>query len=169
MEPAAAQETTQETAQGEGGTTLVDLLDQLVPPAEPPPVSLMPQTWGWVALAVLLALLLALAARALWRRHRANAWRRAALRLLAEAGDDPARISAILRRAALTCHPRAEVAGLTGAAWLGFLDAHGGGGAFTSGPGRALATAPYSGAGPDPALTRAAIAWVRRHRPERRR
>jgi len=97
----------------------------------PPPVSWFPQTWGWMALAVLLAaILLALLVR--WvMRHRANRYRREALlELQALEHDirDPATsrqavqaLAALLKRTALAARPRAAVAPLSGAAWTEFL------------------------------------------------
>ena len=58
------------------------------------------------------------------------------------------------------------MAALTGPAWLAFLDTASGGTAFTQGPGRALATAPYA---PDPApvpgLAATVADWVRTQTP----
>lgn len=54
-----------------------------------------------------------------------------------------ARLSALLRRLALTRFPRQQVASLTGMDWLKFLDASGGNGKFCDGPGRVLADGPY--------------------------
>jgi hypothetical protein len=145
--------------------TLIDLLNRLVLPAEPEPVSMTPQTWGW---AVLGAILLALLAWGIWRwrnHRRANAYRRAALRLLADSDDMPDRIAEILRRTALAAYPRADVASLNGGAWLRFLDSHAKGADFAKG-GQALATGPYKPMPPDPALTQRARDWVRHHRSE---
>jgi hypothetical protein len=146
--------------------SLIGLLRQLTEPAEPPPVSMMPQTWGW---AVLAALLLAALLYVLWRwqRHyRANAYRRAAQRMLQDAGDDPARVAEILRRTALVAYPRDKVASLSGTDWLAFLDRQVGGEAFLHGPGQVVATAPYRPANPDPQVTGLALSWVRKHRAE---
>lgn len=96
----------------------------------PQPVSWLPQTWGWLALALLLAALLAFA---LWRRHQhhvANRYRREALaeldRLEATSGTPDARVVAeILKRVALHAWPRAATASLSGAAWLDFLKQRG--------------------------------------------
>ena len=158
-------------------TTLLDLLDALRQPEPPAPVAMTPQTPGWIVLGAALLLLLAWGALIWRRRRRANAWRREALAALAEAGDDPAAVAPILRRAALALHPRAEVAGLTGERWLRFLDGAGGPGfdraggpGFAEGPGRALAAGPYDGRGaPAPGLGALAARWVRRARPEPRR
>lgn len=145
---------------------LIDLIDRLVEPTPPPSVSMAPETVGWVVLAVVLALA---AAWALWRivvRWRANAYRRAALASLRQAGDDPAAIAEVLRRAALAAWPRDQVAGLTGAAWLQFLDESGRQAVFLEGPGAAIATAPYTGNAAEPGLSDLAADWIRRHRVE---
>jgi hypothetical protein len=148
---------------------LVDLLDRLAEPLEPAPVSMVPQTAGWTVLAVLLALFLAWFAWRWVKRWRANAYRRAALAELDAAGDDPATVADILRRTALAAWPRDRVASLSGADWLRFLDATGGGGGFLDGPGAALASAPYrpGAAAPASGLGALAARWVRRHRVER--
>jgi Domain of unknown function (DUF4381) len=148
-------------------TTLIDLLNELVEPPEPAPVTMTPQTWGWAVLAGLLALAVFWLAWRAWCRWRSNAYRRAALAELSAAGDDPATIAAILRRTSLAAWPRERVASLTGRDWLLFLDATGGGGAFADGRGAALADAPYRGRhAPVPGLGEIAARWVRRHRIE---
>jgi hypothetical protein len=48
----------------------------------PEPVSLVPQTLGWAVVAVAVIALLAVGALLAWRRHRKNAYRRAALALV---------------------------------------------------------------------------------------
>lgn len=53
-------------------------------------------------------------------------------------------LSILLKKIAVTKFPRAQVAGLTGSRWLEFLDQSGETDQFTRGPGRILATAPYS-------------------------
>lgn len=151
------------TAKG-SDDSLIDLIEQLTEPAVPPPISMMPQTWGWVALGVLVAVLLAYGIWRSWRYARANAYRRAALQLLYKAQDSPAPIAEILRRTALAAYPHARVASLSGAEWLAFLDREVGGDAFRHGPGSIVATAPYRPAPPDPQLTRLAAQWIRRHR-----
>ncbi len=54
-----------------------------------------------------------------------------------------ANLSTLLRRLALLRFSRERVAGLTGDAWLHFLDASGQTTGFCSGPGRMLVTGPY--------------------------
>ncbi|MDT8453350.1 MAG: DUF4381 domain-containing protein [Gammaproteobacteria bacterium] len=52
-------------------------------------------------------------------------------------------LSILLRRACISFYPRSEAAGLTGAAWLEFLDRTGREKKFSAEPGCLLATAPY--------------------------
>lgn len=104
--------------------------------ATPAPVSWLPQTWGWVLLA-----LVVLAGLSIWigiaiRRYRANRYRRDALRelsLIEQNMRDPAtcmlalqELAALLKRVMLAAWPRTEVAALTGAAWVDFLRRHDG-------------------------------------------
>jgi len=99
--------------------------------AMPQPVSWIPQTWGWMALAVILAsLILALSVRWL-KQYRANRYRREALlelQALEREILDPATrrqaiqtLAVLLKRTALAAWPRADVASLSGAAWIQFL------------------------------------------------
>ncbi|MCT8974298.1 DUF4381 domain-containing protein [Microbaculum marinisediminis] len=145
---------------------LIDLLKRLTEPPQPPPIPMMPQTAGWLVLAALLLFLIAWAVYVAVCHRKANAYRRAALAELGTAGDDPAAIAAILRRAALAAWPREEVASLTGEAWLAFLDRTGGDGRFSEGPGKAILSAPYRPAPGVPAngLSTLAGHWIRRHR-----
>ena len=130
----------------------------------------LPDAIGWWPLApgwwVLLALLLAaavLGARAWYRRYRRQAARRLALAELARLERayaehrDPARLavalSILLRRAMLAYAPRPEVAGLTGSAWLEWLDRGLERRPFSQGPGRPLAALPYR----DPARAAAEV------------
>lgn len=142
---------------------LVELLDLLEPVPEPTPVSLWPQTTGWIWLGLaLLAAAVWIVRR--WRRQRhANAYRRAALQEIATAGNNPAVVAQILRRTALSAFPRSEVAGLHGEDWLSFLDRTYGGNGFLQGPGRLLAVAPYAQSVEAADLAPLAAEWVRRH------
>lgn len=146
------------------GLGLVELIELLEEVPEPPPIPLTPQTPGWIVVGGVALVLFVLAVRALWRRWRANAYRRAALRALEGAGDDPAAIAAILRRAALVAYPRTEIAPLAGDGWLTFLDSTYPGGGFADGPGRVLAAAPYRPQPASPELRRIATDWLRKHK-----
>ena len=152
------------------GKNLIELLDMLKPVPEPDPISMFPATQGWVWLGLALCLAALLVGRWSWRRWRANAYRRAALAELKTAGDDPATVAAILRRAALVAYPRGQVASLTGAAWLAFLEKTCDGAAFVGEVGEvgaALVQAPYRGGGAaNPELTRQAQHWLKGHRAE---
>jgi Domain of unknown function (DUF4381) len=131
--------------------------------ALPPEVTPWPPAPGWwvvaAASAVIAAILIVMAVR----HHRRNAYRREALRALDAAA--PHDISTVLKRAALAAWPRAEVASLSGAAWLAFLDRTGRTTAFTSGAGRAIETLAFGGtAGDVDAVRGAARHWLRHHR-----
>ncbi len=149
------------------GLNLVDLYDKLIQPEAPVPISLWPQTVGWLWLGAAVVILSALAFWR-WRAWRqASAYRRAALVALKDAGEDPAAIADVLRRAALCGFPRAQVAQLYGADWLAFLDGVAQGTRFgTSDAGRALAAAPYRPQAPQPDLPAMAETWIRTHRQE---
>ncbi|MGB8146722.1 MAG: DUF4381 domain-containing protein [Chromatiaceae bacterium] len=141
----------------------------------PDPVSWWPPAPGWWLLALLGLSLLILLAGWLVRRHRRGAAARAAqaeltaLRAtLAQDGDAAAcarGLSRLLRRFALVRFPRRVVAGLSGEAWLAFLDAQGGGGRFQSGPGRLLLDAPYQPPQDFPVAELASLVedWIRRN------
>ncbi len=123
----------------------------------PDPVSWWPPAPGWWLLAALVVTLIVLAVLHWRARRRRDAALRTALAELARLranlkaggmdgltpGDFTAAVSILLRRLALTRFARARVAGLSGHAWLDFLDETGGGGAFAGGPGRLLADLPY--------------------------
>ncbi len=150
--------------------------------ALPAPVPWWPPAPGWWILAaglLLAGLLLALRAAA---RYRANAYRREALRDLdalerdierdigrTDAARLAQRMAALLKRAALAAYPRSEVAGLSGAAWLAFLDRTARIDAFSKGPARRLPDLAYGTAadGDADALRGTAAAarlWLRTHR-----
>jgi hypothetical protein len=127
---------------------LSELRDIHLPPAPP----LWPPAPGWWLLAIAAIAALAFGvhrARAGGRRGRG---RRAAGRAISalrrryargEAANSlTAELAITVRRAALNRHPREQVAGLTGQAWLAFLDddEH----PFSDGVGKCLATAPYA-------------------------
>lgn len=119
----------------------------------PAPPGWWPPAPGWWLLALLVVAALALAWRPLraWQRRRRLRRRlRDTLETLrtraAHASERQAvlaELSTLLRRVALARHPREQVAGLVGDAWLRFLDETGGAGGFSNGPGRVLVRAPY--------------------------
>ncbi len=146
-------------------TNLVDLIDSLVEPPLPEPIPLTPETAGWWVLGALLLTVLAYGAWRFWLDWRANAYRRAALKALDAAGDEPAAVAAVLRRAALAAYPRVDVASRTGEAWVGFLQEKG---TFPDAAGPALIHAPYAAAPRADAsrvLRNAAKRWIQTHRP----
>ena len=137
----------------------------------PPPPELWPPAPGWWILVGLVSILLALGSVWLLRRYRNARRRRGILDELAllegrQAGPAlAAEISSLLKRVALVRFPRAQVAALTGRAWLELLDREGGGGRFAEGPGRVLAEGPYA---PDADFDAAALLdlardWIKRN------
>ena len=120
----------------------------------PDPVSWWPPAPGWWLL--LFAISFTVFGFA-WLRYRkagpADAgaqYAKAGIRLLREEyskhGDRVKTVrdlSVLLRRITVSIFPRTEAAGLTGTAWLEFLDRSVAGEPFSKGPGRALVTAPY--------------------------
>lgn len=112
-----------------------------------------PPAPGWWLLAALALASLVYAALVLYRRHRRHAARRLALRELgrleaayrrdADVAGLARGLSSLLRRAMLAYAPRAEVAGLTGRAWLEWLDRGLPARPFSRGPGQSLAALPY--------------------------
>lgn len=137
-----------------------DPLSQLADIHLPQDVAFWPPAPGWWLLA---ALLLAALAWFAWRRFRqwqearrlghALAELESAMGTFRTAADGDARnhaglqllyrLNSLLKRVALARHPAAGVAALTGRAWLDYLDAHGGGGAFAAGEGQVLAEGEY--------------------------
>jgi Ca-activated chloride channel family protein len=146
------------------GLGLVELIDLLEDVPEPPPIPLTPQTPGWIVLSVVVFGVLVLLVRWIVRRHRAETYRRAALRALDDAGDDPAAVGTILRRTALAAFPRAEVASLSGVDWLAFLDRSFPGTGFAKGAGEVFAVAPFRPCPADPGAAKLARDWIRGHR-----
>ena len=142
------------------------------------PVSLWPQTWP--SRMLLAVVFVSIVFGALWTlyRWRANRYRREALSELKriEAGaatlapiELAAALASLVRRTALAAFPREQVASLTGAAWLSFLDRTDGRHTFSEGPGRVLETSAYRQA---PAMDTGGLIsgvryWIKAHRSER--
>jgi hypothetical protein len=139
----------------------------------PPPVSYRPATIGWVFVGVLLLAIVAYAAWRAWRRWRGNAYRRAALRELANietrlgAAATAVELPALVKRTALACFPRERVAPVTEDEWLAFLDRTCPSGGFASGPGKLLPTLAYGRTPPTDAelheLTALVRRWIENH------
>ena len=85
--------------------------------------------------------------------------------LLADRSGEPClwdELPALVKRVALQAWPREQVASLTGADWLAFLDESYGGDGFANGPGRCLSDLAYGGGdGADAAVL--VREWIRRH------
>lgn len=119
----------------------------------PPAPGWWPPAPGWWVLG---AIGLATLAALVWLRYRTRGpvpARRTARRELerirarwntdGDAAELLRALSALLRRVAMTRLSRPAAAGVHGQAWLEVLDELYGGDAFSTGPGRVLATAPY--------------------------
>jgi len=119
----------------------------------PEPVGWWPLAPGWWLLIAALVVASALLIRTWLQRRARSAARRRALRQLEESRSayayhgNPvtlgAEVSELLRRTMLAYAPRAEVAGLTGDAWLAWLDRDLDEPRFRDGPGRKLLELPY--------------------------
>jgi len=138
----------------------------------PAPVDWLPQTVGWAILAALLGLYLA---RMAWRRLRRwyrDRYRREAWRALAALDGDgewfASEASALLKRTALAAFDRPRVAGLTGQAWVDFLNDCCGEAPFGPGVAEVIASGQYCGAplegGQREALHAACERWIVIHR-----
>ncbi len=120
----------------------------------PEAIGWWPPAIGWWVLAgvvLLAAVLWVLRYRAAWRQRIASVELTAALETL-RAGGDPVicaqRFSTTMKRFAMTASGEPDrVAGLTGEAWLAYLDSRWEREAFTRDAGRALLSAPYVGLG----------------------
>ncbi len=140
----------------------------------PPVPGFWPPAPGWWLVAALLIILVGLLLLLLHRRKRL-AYRRQALKELARLEQQPLgnsellrALSRLLRRAALCAWPDNSGAGLTGQAWLEFLDARGKTTDFTTGAGQCLASGPYQ---PEPQFDRPPLfnlcrSWLRRLPPQ---
>lgn len=141
----------------------------------PMPVGWWPLAYGWW---ILIGIVFAGLLFAAWR-YRRQFRERAAIRGLKTVarsladGGSPAeciqRISMILRRFAMSVAAQKPVAGLTGDAWLEFLDSRWARDEFSAGIGRVLIFGPYAppervGAADVGALNELCIDWVRAQR-----
>ncbi|WP_146345299.1 DUF4381 domain-containing protein [Falsiphaeobacter marinintestinus] len=146
------------------GKNLIELLELLEEVPVPAPVSMVPQTPGWIVLGIVLLTISIVVYRRVRNHRRAEAYRKAALAELGQTADDPARIADVLRRTALAAFPREQVAGLYGQDWLTFLDQSFPGSGFASGPGQVLTTAAYRDTAPSSDLGKLARDWIKTHK-----
>lgn len=146
------------------GLSLVDLLDLLEPVPEPAPISMLPQTIGWLWLLLIVLLAFGYIFYRLVRYRQRTAYRRAALAELATGPDDATTLARLVRRTALEAYPRAHVASLSGRAWLSLLNRTGACSDFSDGPGAQLATAPYRDTATETGTKQAVSRWIRHHR-----
>jgi hypothetical protein len=115
----------------------------------PEAISWFPPAIGWWLIVLLLPLVIALCYWLYQRLTRKTALKTAKQQLMLiktsplDNQQKLVELSALLRRVAISIAPRSETAGLTGTAWLAFLDSSMQGTPFTSGAGRCLADAPY--------------------------
>jgi len=132
--------------------TVSDPLQELRDVHMPDPISWWPLAWGWWMVAGFLIMVVGLALWAWVYRQRTQS-RRAALaqlgqvkqRYATQANDHWAivQLSHLVRRYALATFPRSKVAGLSGKAWLQFLDRTGQTNQFSHGPGQLLGIGPF--------------------------
>ncbi len=116
----------------------------------PEAVSWFPPALGWWLLVLCLPLVTAFLYW-LYKRLTRQTALKSAKKILATIQQDRlgdnhkklSELSVLLRRVAISLNPRAEVASLTGAAWLAFLDSSLKDAPFSQGIGQCLSYAPY--------------------------
>jgi len=121
----------------------------------PDTIDWFPPAIGWWLVIVLMPLLIVLLYWGYRRLTRKTALKSARILLVAiknspmmDNTQKLAELSALLRRVAISVAPRAQTAGLTGQAWLAFLDSSLKDAPFTKGAGQCLASAPYRPSAP---------------------
>lgn len=155
------------------GNYLIHGIDEIMLPET---ISWWPSAPGWKVLTAIAAAWLLLRAVRMTRRWWRNRYRREALRQLQQlqqqTGDKAvAALPYYIKVTALQAYPRAEVASLSGDAWLAFLDAHYAGPSFAEGTGRKLLAISYLPReqwqlddGEGNILIRMAQDWIAQHR-----
>ncbi|KPA21558.1 hypothetical protein shim_22650 [Shimia sp. SK013] len=146
------------------GLGLVDLLNLLKPVPEPEPISMMPETQGWIWLAIATVMACSWGCVVLVRRRRATAYRREALAELHSVAADPATMARIIRRAALVAFPRRKVASLVGQDWVQFLNSNCPDAPFSGLAAEALVAGPYhQNSRENPELKAQCRVWLKTH------
>ena len=153
-------------------------LDQLKGIHTPDAIGFWPPAIGWYLIAALLVAALVLVGVTLWRRWQQNAYRRAALqecddieREITSKSDyrtAAIRIATLLKRTALSVFPRAEVAPLSGDAWILFLESKASEASFSIASSQLLIEASFRENPPDnqrdvAQLLDEARRWIRKH------
>jgi len=158
--------------------TQADPLSELRDIHLPEPVNPWPVAPGWWILLLLILISLVFGIRFLLRRWRSNRYRRNGLIKLQQLQEtyardqDPQqyllRFSELMKRIALVCFPREQVASLSGEEWVAFLDRTGGTDEFSLGHGQVLMYGTY-----EPgrefevqALHELGLKWIKEHRYE---
>ena len=159
------------TATGDPATPTLDALKEL---PLPPVIPYTPHTIGW---AILAGILLLLILWSLWRRHKRRLANRYRVEALAELdqieqalGTEPSaaiRLPVLIKRVALTCASRADIASLSGDAWLQWLDSSLPQAGFLEAPGKLIPTLAYGSPNADSTELHALLAltrrWIREH------
>lgn len=154
------------------------VLTQLKDIHNPAAPTIWPLAPGWYVVIILLLSGFIIAISYYWVKvYRRQRYRKMALAELLQLestvsqADDISQIIAtlamLLKRTALAAYPSALVAGLTGTAWLTFLDETGQTTVFTQGVGQYLLTAPYQQAAtevPLAALIQVTRRWINQHK-----
>jgi len=116
----------------------------------PDPVSWWPPAPGWLLLAVLVPILIVASVYLYKQMKRRTVFKSADKMLSAIRNDKKAEplqtlvaLSVLLRRVAISTAPRTDVAGLSGSAWLAYLDSALPDAPFSQGVGRCLADSQY--------------------------
>ena len=153
-------------------------LDQLKDIHTPDAIGLWPPAVGWYLIVAFLIAALVLVGVMLWRRWQQNAYRRVALRECDDIGQEIAagldyrtaaiRIATLLKRTALSVFPRAEVAPLSGDAWILFLESKASEARFSVASSQLLIEASFRENPPDnqsdlAQLLDEARRWIRKH------
>lgn len=113
----------------------------------PDAISMTPQTMGWMLLAAILLALAGWLGWRIYRRWKANAYRRNALASIEDMRSEPALavdLPFLLRKTALMAFDRQTVASLRGKAWIGWLNETAAGTAFSDSDADSLDALAYS-------------------------